>query len=119
MKLTETMSAENVATLRALFARCNNDLNDMDMHERVYTPNGVYALNTYNTLFWYMLAVRDSTNKSDVVWYVLNNLNRAWNAREEWSRRYIETGDEKTLARFNAYTIEVITLQTLVGYVTR
>lgn len=117
MKLTDVMSVENVATMRALFARCNNDLNDMDMHDRVYTPNGVYALNTYNELFWFMLNVRESINKSYVVRYVLDRLYHSWNQREEMSKRYIESGDKKELARFDAYTIKVITLQMLVGYV--
>lgn len=117
MKLTETMSAENVATLRALFARCDKDLNDMGMHERLYTPNGVYALNTYNELFWFMLNVRESINKSYVVRYVLDRLYHSWNQREEMSKRYIETGNENAFARYNAYTIKVITLQMLVSYV--
>lgn len=119
MKLTEVMSTENVATLRSLFARCSNDLKGMNMHDRVYAPTGIYALNTYNTLLWFMIDVRDAYSKKYIVIYVLNNLNTAWNMREKMSKRYIETGDEKTLARFKAYTIQVITLQMILSYVIR
>lgn len=119
MKLTEVMSNENAATLRALFARYHNELKDMDMHERRHTPNGIFASSAYDTLFLFMENVHYASEKSEIVRSVLNDLNSAWNKREKWDKRYIESGDETHLEHFHAYTVEVITLQMLVGYVTR